>query len=495
MPLLSSKLARNTLGLMTAGATVLLLIMMFSYWLVNATRDSAHHVEIGRDVRIAASTILTDLVDAESGQRGYLLTGRDSYLAPYEATKAHLTESTQLLRKRAEKTPEISDEVAIVEELVTQKMQGLSRTIEIYKEGRHEEAMALVQTDKGKQAMDEVRLVLNRIISTMNQSVNNSLKELETAARQLSLVTTIGTISILAFSALAFYIVSSHTRQLVDAQQEVRALNEHLEERVADRTTALTRANDEIQRFAYIVSHDLRAPLVNIMGFTSELDVSTGQLKTYFDGDSPTEDQIAEAKQAAEVEIPEAVHFIRASTAKMDSLIGSILKLSREGRRELKRERVDLHDLISKGALTLQHQLDSANASIQIPENLPSVVTDRLALEQIFGNILDNAVKYLAHERPGRIEISGTEAGGRVSIKISDNGRGIDPKDMERIFELFRRAGTQDRPGDGVGLAHVRALARRLGGDVIATSKFGEGSTFEVDLPKKARLRETSAEA
>src|SRR5690242_16635285 len=128
MPLLSSKLARNTLGLMAAGALVLLLIMMFTYWLVNATRENAYNVEIGRDVRIAASTILTDLVDAETGQRGYLLTGRDSYLAPYEATKAHLTEGVALLRKRAEKTPEISTEVANVEELVTEKMHELSRT-------------------------------------------------------------------------------------------------------------------------------------------------------------------------------------------------------------------------------------------------------------------------------------------------------------------------------------------------------------------------------
>jgi len=495
MPLLSSKLARNTLGLMAAGALVLLLIMMFTYWLVNATRENAHNVEIGRDVRIAASTILTDLVDAETGQRGYLLTGRDSYLAPYEATKAHLTESVALLRKRAEKTPEISTEVANVEELVTEKMHELSRTIEIYKEGRLDEAIALVQTDKGKKSMDNVRVVLDRIITAMNERVNVSLTDLERAARQLSVITTIGAISILAFSALAFYIVSTHTRRLVDAQQEVRALNESLEERVADRTTDLTRANDEIQRFAYIVSHDLRAPLVNIMGFTSELEVSTGQLKTYFDGDSPTDEQIAEAKQAAEVEIPEAVHFIRASTSKMDGLIGSILKLSREGRRELKRERVDLHDLVSKAALTLQHQLDSANASIEIPDSLPSVVADRLALEQIFGNILDNAVKYLAHERAGRIEVSGKETGGRVSIRISDNGRGIDPKDMERIFELFRRAGAQDRPGDGVGLAHVRALARRLGGDVIVSSTVGEGSTFEVDLPKKIRLKEAPTES
>jgi signal transduction histidine kinase len=296
------------------------------------------------------------------------------------------------------------------------------------------------------------------------------------------------------FSGAAFFIVARNTAGLVDARREVMALNETLEERVTDRTTALTRANDEIQRFAYIVSHDLRAPLVNIMGFTSELEVGTATLKSYFEAEAPTEDQTLEAKRAAEEDIPEAVHFIRASTTKMDGLIGAILKLSREGRRELQRERVDLQTLLVQASTSLQHQLDTAGAAIEIPDALPSVVGDRLALEQVFGNILENAVKYLSKDRTGRIEVSGEEGGGRVKIKISDNGRGIDEKDQERIFELFRRAGAQDRPGEGVGLAHVRALVRRMGGDVTVSSRLGEGSTFEVDLPKKSKFKDTSSE-
>lgn len=494
MSILSSKLARNTLGLMAAGTLILLAIMLFSFWLVNATRDSVSHVETGRDVRIAASMILTDLIDAETGQRGYLLTGRDEYLQPYEATKAHLAESLALLRTRAQATPEISADVKKIDDLAAEKMQELTRTIEIYRNGNREQAMSLVHTDQGKKAMDEVRVILDRIIQAMNTRVSDSLGHLEASARQLSWVTTIGGLSIGVFSALAFYFVATYTKGLVEARTEVQLLNETLEERVADRTTALSRANDEIQRFAYIVSHDLRAPLVNIMGFTSELEVGTSSLKSYFDAEEPTEDQTESAKRAAEEEIPEALHFIRASTSKMDGLIGAILKLSREGRRELKRERVDLHALMTQAASTLQHQVDSAGAAIEIPEELPSVVADRLALEQIFGNILDNAVKYLAKDRTGRITVTGEESGGRVRIKIADNGRGIDEKDMERVFELFRRAGSQDRPGEGVGLAHVRALARRLGGDVTATSKLGEGTTFEVDLPKKTRMRDTSAE-
>jgi signal transduction histidine kinase len=114
---------------------------------------------------------------------------------------------------------------------------------------------------------------------------------------------------------------------------------------------------------------------------------------------------------------------------------------------------------------------------------LPDLVSDRLGLEQIFGNLIDNALKYLKNGVPGDIHIQGRTKLGFAIYEITDNGRGIDPKDHQRIFDLFRRAGTQDRPGQGIGLAHVRALVRRLGGTMSVASELGRGSTFTVTLP------------
>lgn len=495
MSLFSSNLARTTLALMAAGAFILIMIAIFSFLLVTRTQQNSAEVGLDRDVRMAAGTILTALLDAETGQRGYLLTSNKDYLAPFEAAKRLLPGELQSLRDSVAKAPALGGDVARLEELTANKMGELEKSIELHASGQTEQALALVNTNAGKKFMDEARLLLERIFTSADAQVTESLGAMESAARQLAWITALGGLSIALFSAAAFYIVSQYTTSLFLARQEVLALNENLEARVTERTTALTRANEEIQRFAYIVSHDLRAPLVNIMGFTSELEVGTTALKSYFFADEPTEDQILTARRAAEEEIPEAVHFIRTSTSKMDALIGAILKLSREGRRELKRERVDLDALFGSSAANLQHQLDTANATFDIPEQLPSVVGDRLALEQVFGNILENAVKYLAKDRPGLIEVEGEESGGRVKIRIKDNGRGIEEKDLERVFELFRRAGPQDRPGEGVGLAHVRALVRRMGGDVIVTSRFGHGTTFEVDLPKKSRIKDTYAES
>jgi signal transduction histidine kinase len=131
---------------------------------------------------------------------------------------------------------------------------------------------------------------------------------------------------------------------------------------------------------------------------------------------------------------------------------------------------------------TLAHQAAEAKAEIQIA-HLPQIESDRFALEQIFSNLIDNAIKYLKPGVPGRIAVRGRTKLGFAVIEIVDNGRGIDPKDHQRIFELFRRAGTQDKPGQGIGLAHVRALVRRLGGTMSVSSELNSGSTFVVTLP------------
>jgi signal transduction histidine kinase len=111
-----------------------------------------------------------------------------------------------------------------------------------------------------------------------------------------------------------------------------------------------------------------------------------------------------------------------------------------------------------------------------------------MALEQAIGNLIDNAVKYRDKSRPLRIEIKGRALAGRqVAIDVSDNGRGIAEQDHVRVFDLFRRSGQQDQPGEGIGLAHVRTLLRNLGGDITLSSELGKGTTFTILLPNDVR--------
>ncbi|APX88049.1 hypothetical protein BV511_06785 [Methylorubrum extorquens] len=241
----------------------------------------------------------------------------------------------------------------------------------------------------------------------------------------------------------------------------------------------LRESNEEIQRYAYIVSHDLRAPLVNVMGFTSELEAVRDEVRAAL-REHPRAQQI-------DGDIGEALGFIKAAITKMESLIAAILKLSREGRRTFRPEPLDMTAVVQGIADAQRHQAGAAGATVRVGTELPEIVADRLAVEQIFGNLIDNALKYLSSDRPGHIEISADGApSGRVRFHVRDNGRGIAPQDHARVFELFRRSGMQDRPGEGIGLAHVKALVRSLGGRIEVSSELGEGTTFTVTLPLHA---------
>jgi signal transduction histidine kinase len=263
------------------------------------------------------------------------------------------------------------------------------------------------------------------------------------------------------------------------ARKLVEAAKKKLDQRLHE-------ANEEIQRFTYIVSHDLRSPLVNIMGFASEIDLwrkqifeRLGMLRAQVGGG-----QDGESDEALRSDIEEALSFIKSSVAKMDRLIGALLKLSREGQRQFQPQFIDMSQLLRSTLEALAYQAQAVNAKISIGE-LPTITSDRLALEQVFSNLIDNAVKYLRVGVPGSIEVGATESDEAITYEVRDNGRGIDTRDRERIFDLFRRSGIQDRPGDGIGLAHARTLVRGLGGSINVESEPGRGTIFKVTLPKK----------
>src|SRR5476651_1560356 len=203
------------------------------------------------------------------------------------------------------------------------------------------------------------------------------------------------------------------------------------------------------------------------MGFASELDAWRKQiferleaLRAQVGGE-----QGGESDDTLRTDFEEALSFIKSSAAKMDRLIGALLKLSREGQREFLPQFIDMSLLLQSTLEALAHQARDANARISIGD-LPAITSDRLALEQVFSNLMDNAVKYLRADVPGSIEVRASESDRAITYEVRDNGRGIDARDRDRIFDLFRRSGIQDRPGDGIGLAHTRALVRRLGGSI-----------------------------
>lgn len=477
---------RSSLIMLAIGVLFLLGIVGSSLWLVHKNSLYSDETAQLRRVRSSIVNLLTTVQDAETGQRGFLLSNDPAYLAPYTKALENLPERRKTLNDTVSPLPSYAMQLDALSAAIDGKLKELSTTVALAKEGKLPEAVAIVRDDAGREYMDKVRSILNDFIVKTDDRLRVLVEAQLSAASNLQWVTVGGAVAILIVLGGAILIIVQHVRDLTKATEEVEHLNAGLEERVAERTQDLIRANQEIQKFAYIVTHDLRAPLVNIMGFLSELDTAMTSVSAYVLADNKTlgEDEIRDARLAVQEDLPEALGFIRSSTRKMDALINAILKISRDGRRKLQPDRIDLKSLIEGAAANVHHQLAETGGNAEARVRVGNIVTDRFSLDQIFGNLFDNAVKYQAKGRPLQLDVDAYPDGpGRIRIDVKDNGRGIGPQDLERVFELFRRAGEQDQRGEGIGLAHVRSLIRNLGGDINVESQLGQGSTFILTLP------------
>jgi signal transduction histidine kinase len=477
--------------LLAIGFLLLIAISAATVWLVNRSAEDARLVAHTLRVQDTFSNVLLSVRRAESGQRGYLLTNEERYLADYRNAQPENRRQLSELRELTQDNPARKELLDELERLATAKFEEMEKSISLNRSGKVDEARALVLTDQGRDLMTVMRLIVERAIFQEGELLTLRSQASQRNASLLLLTTLLGAALVVAVGATSFILMRRSVQQRERARQELAVINANLERIVEFRTADLTEANEEIQRFAYIVSHDLRSPLVNIMGFTTELEALR---KDIFAQVEPLQRQLAALN--AKVDAPgtpletlgkdfdESVGFIKTSIAKMDRLINAVLKLSREGRRQFHPERLDMNEMLESIDRTVAHRAAEQAATIEIGD-LPPVESDRLAVEQIFSNLVDNALKYGRAGVPTRIQIDHRSTPTHVIYDVRDNGRGIDAQDHQRVFELFRRSGVQDRPGEGIGLAHVRALVRRLGGTLTLKSELGQGSTFTVTLPRR----------
>jgi signal transduction histidine kinase len=487
MPFSNAKFARSSLTMLLIGAALLLGIVMSSFFLAQMTRSYFDEVTKLRAVRSVSADLLLMLNGAESGQRGYLLVQNEAFLEPYQKAIEALPAQVDRLARVAGNQDTVDVPLDEIRRLIADKVTEMQSTLNLATQGRVADAVMIVRNESGFVVMQRLREIIGGLLQELDGHLISGIDEIRGSAGTLQYFTVGGGLLIIIVIGGAIFVVGQHVRELSRTRAEVEELNEGLEERVNERTEDLMQANREIQRYAYIVSHDLRAPLVNIMGFTSELDATLKSIRSYVlaDGTEITEDQVRDARLAVEEDLPEAIGFIRSSTKKMDALINAILKISRDGRRELKPERIELGEMLEATAASVYHQVNEAGGEVSISVAAArGLVTDRFSLEQIFGNLFDNAIKYKHPERPLNLSVKASPLGrGMIKIEVADNGRGIAPEDHERVFELFRRSGVQDQKGEGIGLAHVRSLVRNLGGEITVTSTLGGGTTFIVRLP------------
>lgn len=473
--------------LLAAGFLVLVAISATSVILVNQAREDSGLVVHTVEVENQINTLLLEIRRAESAARGYLLTLGPELLSDHETAVAATIPAVEKLAQLTADNPFQVENIRKLRSAVEARLAQFAKEMDFVKQGQPAGAVALVREAAAGNISGTIRDVALAMRGEEERLFALRTVNADRTQQLASLVTIAGSGLVIALAGISIFLVRRSARARDAAETLLRDNNLNLEATVDERTADLREANNEIQRFAYIVSHDLRSPLVNIMGFTSELEELRADIfkriarLNHAAGSTPLPVIAGEDRQLSQ-DFAEALGFIKSSIAKMDRLITAILNLTREGRREFEPVRIDTSELIEAIVTTMAHQAAEAEAEIRI-EPLPDIVSDRLALEQIFSNLIDNALKYLKPGVPGAIAVRGRTKLGFAIFEIADNGRGIDPKDHQRIFDLFRRAGTQDRPGQGIGLAHVRALVRRLGGTMSVQSELNTGSTFTITLP------------
>lgn len=272
-------------------------------------------------------------------------------------------------------------------------------------------------------------------------------------------------------------------------------LNQELEERVRQRTSELAERNlqlmqktEENEMFVYSVSHDLRSPLVNLEGFSQELQLAVNDLATLLSDDRIPSDIRSRAKELLSSGIEESVGFIRTAVNRLGRIIDALLRLSRAGRVEYRLQLVDVQ-LVAQRVVDSLRSTAAAHKAEVVIGTLPPAWGDPDAVEQILANLVSNALKYLDPARPGRVEIGSPPPSAdqkTLTYFVRDNGVGIPAAYSTKLFQAFQRLHPDKAPGEGIGLAIVRRVLERLGGTIAVESRAGEGTIFTFTLPAES---------
>ena len=426
---------------------------------VRAKLDNA--VQLERDLGLLLSTLL----DAETGQRGYLLTEEDAYLEPYRLA---LDTVAPILKRIGREVREDSIQqlrLQRVNSLTAEKFRELSRTLVLDATDQQDSLQLLLESDLGKSLMDQIRQTIDQL----------RREEIDDVARRQAQVDRLATITtILRFVgvfglALVFFYAYTQLRPLFARNIEVITDRDHeIEERKRIEEVnialigSLNSKNHELDRFAYIASHDLREPLRTVSNYVEVL------------GEDHAEQLDAQGR--------DYLDLIHRTTDRMRVLIDALLQYGRVGQSE-QRTPVDLNAVLREARENLHFAIEQSAATLTVAD-LPQVPGYPIALRQLFQNLLANALKFHAAGVPPQVEVFATQQEHTVTISVRDHGIGMSEADQTKIFDLFTRLHASTAyEGQGIGLAFCQKIVHLHQGDLTVTSQPGRGSTFSVTLP------------
>ena len=403
--------------------------------------------------------------DAESSQRGYLLTSDARYLEPYAVARKQYDTVLKKIKDEVTRDPVQLYRVRRARAALEQKFIELDSSLSLHRRQDTAALAGLLNSDLGLRSMDSVR----HYVLLLREAEVRDIRVRQAQLAQLSTVTTILRFVGVIGLGLVFYYVYSQLKPLFDTITESNdrlklenATRRKAEKRNEELIESLNAKNRELDQFAYIASHDLREPLRTVSNYVEVLSEDHGDI---LDGEGQN-----------------LLSTIHRATDRMRSLIETLLLYSRIGRSEVPRQ-VCLREPVDEALENLALRVEESRAQITVGD-LPMVQGYPVALRQLFQNLLANALKFHLPASPPRIEVKGTVQGKWVTVYVRDYGIGMNKSDQKKIFELFTQLENSDiKEGQGIGLAFCQKIVQLHYGTITVESEPGMGCTFTVTLP------------
>ena len=461
---------KKTTVMLGLASIILIALNILFYWSFIRQKETSAQVNQSQKNLRAIEGVLSSIKDAETGQRGYLITGEASYLKPYDLALKTIDQQINELQTLSVGDSAQQQQLSILEPLVKNKLAELQQTVDLRKNQSAEAAISVVLTNQGQELMDRIRTTIQQMQDRKNQQLQNWLTTKEQEAKSLQLTFIAGIILNLFAFYLVYRAIQQEMTERKQAEASLKKLNEELELRVQERTaelkdanTNLLHSNRELEQFAYVASHDLQEPLRAINSYTQ-------LLARKYQGN-------------LDAKADKYIGYIVEGATRMQQLINDLLNFSRVGTQAKELEAIACEAVLSKVLSNLKVAI-AESRTVVTHDPLPTVMGDEIQLIQLFQNLIGNAVKFRREERL-QVHISAVPRENEWVFSISDNGIGMESEYFERIFTLFQRLHSKSEyPGTGIGLAVCKKIVERHQGRIWVESTLGVGSTFHFTIPR-----------
>ncbi|MDF1812615.1 MAG: CHASE3 domain-containing protein [Verrucomicrobiales bacterium] len=456
------KIFQSNVVIITSFITIIILLGAGVWYAARSEKfvaESISNMAADRERVVELRRLLSAVMDMETGQRGYIITGEPDYLEPYEQGGRNLEEIIAELEPWLNASPQLTDKWQETHRLIEKKTANLAEGIRIRRESGFNAAQAAVTDEVGKVLMDGIRKHIRDILNTVIELADQSSEQAKLSLKRNTLASTMLSAATIAMTFAGIYTLIS----------AIRAKNESREMEL-DKLRA-ERADREKSKFLANMSHEIRTPLNAMLGFGELLE------------------ELVESDRARKY-----VDAIRTSGEGLLNLINDILDLSKieAGALELAKEPVVIREFVDSIKLVFsQRALESGlDFDVSVSMDCPDYLEiDPFRVRQVLNNLVGNAFKFT---EKGSIDvlfavdpIANREDAVDLSISVQDTGRGIPRKQIKKIFKPFEQVEAEDeaRGGTGLGLSISRRLAKLMGGTLTVQSEWKKGSTFTLRLP------------